>query len=54
MSYPQNDEHLWLHGASRYTSLGPGLSLASGWNLCFAAISCIASHHSFHSVVDLL
>ena len=52
--YSQNDEHLWLHVASLSTSLGPRLSLASSWNLCCAAIGCIASHHSFHSVVDLL
>ena len=30
------------------------LSLASGWNLCRVVISCISSHHSFQSAVDLL
>ena len=45
---------LWLHGVSLYFNLESGLSLASGWNLCSAAISFIASHLSFPSVVDLL
>ena len=45
---------LWLHGVSLYFNLESGLSLASGWNLCCAAISFIASHLSFPSVVDLL
>ena len=45
---------LWLHGVSQYFNLESGLSLASGWNLCCAAISFIASHLSFPSVVDLL
>ena len=35
---------LWLHGVSLYFNLESGLSLASGWNLCCAAISFIASH----------
>ena len=47
-----NDEHLWLHGVSLYFSMGSGLSLASGWNLCCAAISCMTSHRSFLFVVD--
>ena len=47
-----NDEHVWLHGVSLYLSLGSGLSLASGWNLCCAAISCMTSHRSFLFVVD--
>ena len=45
---------LWLHGVSLYFNLESGLSLASGWDLCCAAISFIASHLSFPSVVDLL
>ena len=45
---------LWLHGVSLNFNLESGLSLASGWNLCCAAISFIASHLSFPSVVDLL
>ena len=45
---------LWLHGVSLYFNLESGLSLASGWNLCCAAISFIASHLPFPSVVDLL
>ena len=45
---------LWLHGVSLDFNLESGLSLASGWNLCCAAISFIASHLSFPSVVDLL
>ena len=45
---------LWLHGVSLYFNLESGLSLASGWNLCCAAISFIASHLSFPSVMDLL
>ena len=47
-----NDEHLWLHGVSLYFSMGSGLSLASGWNLCCAAISCMTSHRSFLFAVD--
>ena len=45
---------LWLHGVSLYFNLESGLSLASGWNLCCASISFIASHLSFPFVVDLL
>ena len=45
---------LWLHGVSLYLNLESGLNLASGWNLCCAAISFIASHLSFPSVMDLL
>ena len=48
----QNDEHLGLHGVLYFT-LGSGLSIASGWNLCCAASSCIASHRFFLFVVTL-
>ena len=37
-----------------YCNLESGLSLASGWNLCCAAIRFVASHLSFPSVVDWL
>ena len=37
---------LWLHGVSLYFNLESGLSLASGWNLCCAAISFIALHRT--------
>ena len=43
---------LWLHGVSLYFNLESGLSLASGWNLCCAAFSFIASHLSFPSLYN--
>ena len=51
---PKLDGLRRFNGVSLYFNLQSGLRLASGWNLCCAAISFIASHLPFPSVVDLL
>ena len=45
---------LWLHGVSLYFNLESGMSLASGWNLCCAAISFNSLTPLIPFVVDLL